>query len=233
VQAHTGVSLVPGVLPPFALFAESILDKMLLWGGLFNLGQRELHGATLMLDDRAAARRGCLLICAHLGNLDLCRVLSRQRRGLKLTVLVHTATPSLQRHAGQARSAQPAEPDAGDRDDAGHRDAAVGARGAWRVRRHRRRPRAGVAAGNPRVAMAPFLGAQAPSRSAPMCWPACCNARCTHVPIREGDALAVYFEPSATRCAAAQGRASRVGRAGRDYAKRLEHSLPARAAAVV
>jgi predicted LPLAT superfamily acyltransferase len=31
-----------------------------------------------------------LLVCAHLGNLELCRVLSRQRKDIKLTVLVHT-----------------------------------------------------------------------------------------------------------------------------------------------
>lgn len=77
------------VLRHFATFAESILDKMLLWGGLFNLENTRLHGQTL-LTDRIAEGRGGLLICAHLGNLELCRVLSKQQPGLKLTVLVHT-----------------------------------------------------------------------------------------------------------------------------------------------
>lgn len=87
-----GSRIKPGtraVLRHFATFAESILDKMLLWGGLFNLGNTRLHGQTL-LTDRVAEGRGGLLICAHLGNLELCRVLSRQQSGLKLTVLVHT-----------------------------------------------------------------------------------------------------------------------------------------------
>ncbi|UUZ57384.1 hypothetical protein LP419_36595 [Massilia sp. H-1] len=35
-------------------------------------------------------KRGAVLLCSHLGNVDLCRVLSHQQRGLKLTVLVHT-----------------------------------------------------------------------------------------------------------------------------------------------
>ncbi|HVL08575.1 MAG TPA: acyltransferase, partial [Burkholderiaceae bacterium] len=42
------------------------------------------------LDDDIAKRRGGLLICSHFGNLELCRVLARQRPGMTLTVLVHT-----------------------------------------------------------------------------------------------------------------------------------------------
>jgi predicted LPLAT superfamily acyltransferase len=80
---------LPGVLHHFAAFGESILDKMLLWGGLFKLDTVDLHGGDL-LTEAAAAGRGGLLICAHLGNLELCRVLSRQRNDIKLTVLVHT-----------------------------------------------------------------------------------------------------------------------------------------------
>ena len=80
-----------GVLRHFAAFAETILDKMLLWGGLFDTGSVSLHGAGLDGIERCLDEgRGALLICAHLGNLELCRVLSRRRAGLKLTVLVHT-----------------------------------------------------------------------------------------------------------------------------------------------
>jgi predicted LPLAT superfamily acyltransferase len=77
------------VLRHFAAFAESILDKMLLWGGLFNVDNTVLHGQERILDCMAQGRGG-LMICAHLGNLELCRVLSKQQPGLKLTVLVHT-----------------------------------------------------------------------------------------------------------------------------------------------
>ena len=78
-----------GVLRHFAAFAESILDKMLLWGGLYPMEQVSLSGEQWMAD-AVAAGRGGLLICAHLGNLELCRVLSRRRPDFKLTVLVHT-----------------------------------------------------------------------------------------------------------------------------------------------
>jgi predicted LPLAT superfamily acyltransferase len=78
-----------GVMRHFASFAETILDKMLLWGGLYDMRSVSLHGAdgvNRCLDEG----RGALLICSHLGNLDLCRVLSQHNARLKLTVLVHT-----------------------------------------------------------------------------------------------------------------------------------------------
>jgi predicted LPLAT superfamily acyltransferase len=78
-----------GVLRHFGAFAENILDKMLLWGGLFDTGTVACTGAE-PLQRMIAQQRGALLVCAHLGNLDLCRVLAQQCPGLKLTVLVHT-----------------------------------------------------------------------------------------------------------------------------------------------
>lgn len=78
-----------GVLRHFAAFAESILDKMLLWGGLFKTERVEYRGAE-QLDRLIAEKRGALMICAHLGNLELCRVLARQHANMRLTILVHT-----------------------------------------------------------------------------------------------------------------------------------------------
>jgi predicted LPLAT superfamily acyltransferase len=78
-----------GVIRHFAAFAENILDKMLLWGGLFDFARVRLHGAGPLLD-MVAQGRGALLVCSHLGNLDLCRALSLRTPGLKDTVLVHT-----------------------------------------------------------------------------------------------------------------------------------------------
>ncbi|PUA19794.1 acyltransferase [Glaciimonas sp. PCH181] len=78
-----------GVLKHFSAFAESILDKMLLWGGLFKTQDVIFSGKTHM-QANMQSQRGGLLICAHLGNLELCRVLSRQCRELRITVLVHT-----------------------------------------------------------------------------------------------------------------------------------------------
>lgn len=78
-----------GVMRHFASFGESILDKMMVWGGLFDLGQIKQIGRELLAENIAAGRGG-LLICTHLGNLELCRVVSRQSATMKLTVLVHT-----------------------------------------------------------------------------------------------------------------------------------------------
>lgn len=78
-----------GVLQHFAAFAENILDKMLLWGGLFDenkvkyVGREEMHV-------QVTQKRGGLIVCSHLGNLEMCRVLSRRFPEVKLTVLVHT-----------------------------------------------------------------------------------------------------------------------------------------------
>lgn len=77
------------VLRHFATFAETILDKMLLWGGAFDKSTVTTHGAAPLVE-LIAARKGAVLVCAHLGNLDLCRVMAHDVPELKLTVLVHT-----------------------------------------------------------------------------------------------------------------------------------------------
>jgi predicted LPLAT superfamily acyltransferase len=80
---------VLNVFRHFSCFAESILDKMLLWSGLYKTDQVQFVGKELIMA-QIAARRGGLLICCHLGNLELGRFLSKQLPGLKLTVLMHT-----------------------------------------------------------------------------------------------------------------------------------------------
>jgi len=78
-----------GVLRHFASFGESILDKMLLWSGSFEVDSVKFYGLDLIVN-QIAAQRGGILLCCHLGNLELCRVLSKRQAGLKLTVLLHT-----------------------------------------------------------------------------------------------------------------------------------------------
>lgn len=78
-----------GVVRHFATFAECLLDKLLLWCGLFDTGSVELRGLDPILR-QISTKRGGLLICCHLGNLELCRVMSTMQPGLKLTVLTHT-----------------------------------------------------------------------------------------------------------------------------------------------
>jgi predicted LPLAT superfamily acyltransferase len=90
VAAYTQVKRgMGGVFRHFASFAETILDKMMLWGGMFKMDMVSFHGAE-QIDQLITQQRGALLICSHLGNLELCRVLSRQHRNMRLTILVHT-----------------------------------------------------------------------------------------------------------------------------------------------
>jgi len=80
---------VMGVLRHFASFGECLLDKLLLWCGLFDTGSVAFHGVE-QIAGQIARQRGGLIICCHLGNLELCRVMSKRQPGLKLTVLLHT-----------------------------------------------------------------------------------------------------------------------------------------------
>ncbi|MGH7796398.1 MAG: acyltransferase [Candidatus Binatia bacterium] len=77
------------VLRHFASFAENILDKMLLWNGWLQTDAVEYQNLEL-ITTQLASKRGALLICCHLGNLELCRVLSKRIGDLKMTVLTHT-----------------------------------------------------------------------------------------------------------------------------------------------
>jgi predicted LPLAT superfamily acyltransferase len=77
-----------GVMRHFGAFAETILDKMQLWGGIFD-APVTFHGIAQM-QALIDAKQGALIMCSHLGNVELCRVMSQAHPGLKLTVLVYT-----------------------------------------------------------------------------------------------------------------------------------------------
>jgi predicted LPLAT superfamily acyltransferase len=77
------------VLRHFASFAEDLLDKMLLWSGWLPAEPVKYYNWELMTA-QLASKRGALLVCCHLGNLELCRVLAKRMPGLKMTVLLHT-----------------------------------------------------------------------------------------------------------------------------------------------
>ncbi|MGZ3158607.1 MAG: acyltransferase [Burkholderiaceae bacterium] len=77
------------VMRHFAAFAETMLDKMLLWGGLFKVDNTVFYGEKEFSDDFDKRRGGIIMSC-HIGNLDLCRILSKRRAGLKISVMAHT-----------------------------------------------------------------------------------------------------------------------------------------------
>jgi predicted LPLAT superfamily acyltransferase len=222
VRAHTGRD-AGGVLAHFAAFAEAILDKMLLWGGLFEFDTVQLHGEKV-IGDAAAQGRGGLLICSHLGNLELCRVLSRQRNDIKLTVLVHTRhakafnqmlgrlNPESQLNLMQVTEMSPAT--------AIQLSERV-ARGEFVVIAGDRVP----VSHNPRVAVASFLGAPAAFPVGPYVL-----ASILQCPVyllfstRQGPRSDVYFESFRDQVRVPrQGRDAALAALAADYAARLEH----------
>jgi len=149
-----------GALRHFAAFGESLLDKMLLWGRLFPLERIGTSGDTAILEANARGQGG-LMICTHLGNLELCRVLAHHQARIRLTVLVHTKharafnqllaqlDPNSQLNLMQVTEMTPAT---------AVLLAEKVARGEFVVIAGDRVP----VAPNPRVAMAPFMGQAAP-----------------------------------------------------------------------
>jgi predicted LPLAT superfamily acyltransferase len=213
----------PGVLRHFAAFGEGILDKMLLWGGLFPLDSVTFFGEAVV-NQAAADGRGGLLICSHLGNLELCRVLSRQRSDIKLTVLVHTKhaqafnqmlarlNPASQLNLMQVTEMSPTTAMLlADRI----------AQGEFVVIAGDRIP----VAPNPRVAMADFMGAPAAFPVGPYVLASVLQCPVYLLfSIRQGRGSEVHFEffRDAVRIPR-QGRDAALAALASDYARRLEH----------
>jgi predicted LPLAT superfamily acyltransferase len=219
VGAPAGVT---GVLRHFGAFAETILDKMLLWGGLFDFSRVRVHGAEPLLE-MIAERRGALLVCAHLGNLDLCRALSLRTPGLKVTVLVHTRhaqafndmlarlDPRSQLNLMQVTEMTPAM--------AMQLSERVG-RGEFVVIAGDRVP----VSDQPRVAIAPFLGRDAAFPVGPYVMAAVLGCPLYAMfAARDGDAYDLHFEPlRETVSLPRRGREAALAELAADYAALLE-----------
>lgn len=77
----------------FWSFGTAIVDKFSAWSGRFSLDDVDYTGLEIY-QDLVAEGRGAIMVTAHIGNIEVCRALSRFKPGLKINVLVHT------RHAG-------------------------------------------------------------------------------------------------------------------------------------
>ncbi len=222
-----GFALVPtgwlGVMRHFAAFAENILDKMLLWGGQFDTSAVVIHGLPPMLR-MIEEKRGAVLICAHLGNADLCRVLSRQQSGLKLTVLVHTRhakafndmlgalDPRSQMNLMQVTEMTPAT---------AMLLAEKVAQGEFVVIAGDRVP----VAPQPRVALAPFLGQEAAFPVGPYVLAAILQCPvCLMFAVRARDGYEIHFEQLRDKVELPRkGREQVLAELAAAYAARLQH----------
>ncbi|MFV0276876.1 MAG: hypothetical protein ACK5HY_06795 [Parahaliea sp.] len=70
-------------------FARSTADKLGVWADPQLLGDVQFPNRPLLLEQLDSGR-GAILLGAHLGNMEICRCLSRINPRLKLNVLVHT-----------------------------------------------------------------------------------------------------------------------------------------------
>lgn len=77
-----------------ALFAETMLDKLLAVSGRYPFERVRTEGRE-SLYDHGRSGRGAVIVTAHIGCLELCRAMAEQRGAAKLNILVHT------RHAAQ------------------------------------------------------------------------------------------------------------------------------------
>ena len=75
----------------FMAFADSLLDKVDVWGGRIRFDQLEVddpHGIRPMIWN--GGQRGQMLVGAHLGNLEVCRAMAEIGGKVKMNILVHT-----------------------------------------------------------------------------------------------------------------------------------------------
>jgi predicted LPLAT superfamily acyltransferase len=93
IEAATGViGRAPGAresLRHFALFAETMLDKLLAASGRYRFDQVRSEGRE-QIHEAALAGQGGVIVTAHIGCLELCRTLAGQCGAIRLNILVHT-----------------------------------------------------------------------------------------------------------------------------------------------
>jgi predicted LPLAT superfamily acyltransferase len=93
LEAHTGALGHPprwrDTFRHISLFSETVLDKLLAIGGRYRFESLTFEGREVMVES-FAAKRGGVLLTAHMGNLEVLRTAAERKVGLKLNVLVHT-----------------------------------------------------------------------------------------------------------------------------------------------
>ncbi len=70
-------------------FAESLVDKVIAVSGRYPFQKLRFTGREVMLESMER-QRGGVLVTAHMGCLEVCRLAAERKNGPKLNVLVHT-----------------------------------------------------------------------------------------------------------------------------------------------
>lgn len=75
----------------FAAFGEAIADRFAVWQKKILYADLVVHDPDNLYHDMdQIQQRGQILLCSHLGNVEVCRALVQHHKQLKLNVLVHT-----------------------------------------------------------------------------------------------------------------------------------------------
>ncbi|GAM78140.1 glycosyl transferase [Vibrio ishigakensis] len=70
-------------------FGQTMLDKLAAWKGDFNVNNLTIHGQNLV-QRQIDTKQGAVIVGSHLGNIELCRALSRRHTNVKINALVFT-----------------------------------------------------------------------------------------------------------------------------------------------
>ncbi len=73
----------------FISFANALIDKLAAWSGSLTLKGVEYHGREAIVT-HINKSQGVLILGSHLGNLEVCRVITQLRKKVTINVLVHT-----------------------------------------------------------------------------------------------------------------------------------------------
>ncbi len=73
----------------FISFANSLVDKLAAWSGSISLDEVEYHNREMVVN-RIENKQGAFIFGSHLGNLEVCQVISSLRQNVRVNVLIHT-----------------------------------------------------------------------------------------------------------------------------------------------
>lgn len=208
----------------FGVFAQVILDKLLALTGRYRTDKVRFEGRQPLVE-LLEQGKGAIVVTAHMGCIELCQAIAKQRTKLRLNVLVHT------RHAEQFnRLLQRLVPDSGVRLlQVSEFSAATAMVLAERVAQGEFIAIAGdrVPVHDSKITQAQFLGHVAPFPTGPYVLSALLKCPlyfmgCVH----EGDGYAVEFVPLATQVQLPRARREEaLAQYAGLYAQQLERML--------
>ncbi len=73
----------------FISFANSLIDKLAAWSGSISLDEVEYHNREMIIN-HIEKSQGLFIFGSHLGNLEVCQVISSLRKNVMVNVLLHT-----------------------------------------------------------------------------------------------------------------------------------------------